>query len=250
VNGTQCNASAYSTPAVPITALPGGTGALVASLRATAPEGRTPTGPALQGAIDQARAWATAHVDHKVVAVLATDGIPTECTPTDINQVAALALTNGKLPVPVFVIGVFAPEDTQSPANLNLVAQAGGTGQAIVVQTNGDVTKEFLGALDSVRGSALLSCELQVPPPDSMKGLDYLRVNLELSSANKAPTELVYVRNASGCSAAPGAGWYYDVDPASQTPTKIIVCPDVCSSLQGSPGAAVNLQIGCKTIIH
>lgn len=248
VNGTQCTRTAYSTPAVPITTLPGGAAPLVASLRATAPEGRTPTAPALQGAVDQARSWAAAHPGHKVVAVLATDGLPTECTPTDITQVAAIAGTGGQ--IPVFVIGVFAPEDTQSPTNLNVIAKSGGTGQAFIVQTNGDVTKQFLSALDSVRGSALLACELQVPAADAMKGLDYLRVNLELTANMGSPKQLVYVGNASGCSSVPGAGWYYDVDPSAGTPTKILVCADVCSSLQSLPGATINLQIGCKTLVH
>ena len=248
VNGTECSAAAYSTPAVPIATLPAGAQPLITSLRATMTEGRTPTAPALQGAIDHARSWAAAHQDHKVVAVLATDGLPTECTPTDIGQVAAVAGTGGQ--IPVFVIGVFTAEDTESPANLNAIARAGGTGQAFIVQTNGDVTQEFLAALDSIRGSALLSCELQVPPGDGTKGLDYFQVNLQMSPANGDTKQLVYVQNAAGCSGSPGVGWYYDVDPQAQTPTKIIVCPDVCSSFQALPGAKINLQIGCTTIIH
>jgi len=214
------------------------------------PEGRTPTAPALQGALDQARAWAPEHPDHKVVAVLATDGLPTECAPTDIGQVAAIAGSGGGVQIPVFVIGVFTPEDTESPANLNAIARAGGTGQAFIVPTNGDVTKEFLAALDSVRGSALLACELQVPPGDGASALDYFQVNLQMSPPSGDSKQLVYVQSAAGCSGAPGVGWYYDVDPAAQAPTKIIVCPDVCSSFQASPGAKINLQIGCKTIIH
>jgi hypothetical protein len=250
VNGTECGAAAYATPAVSITGLPAGAQSLIASLRATAPEGRTPTAPALQGAIDQARSWAAAHTDHKVVAVLATDGLPTECTPTDITQVAAIASSGAGANIPVFVIGVFASEDTASPANLDAIAQAGGTKQAHIVQTNGDVTQEFLAALDAVRGSALLSCELQVPPSDAMKGLDYFRVNLVLSGQGVDSQQLVYVKDSSGCAGATGRGWYYDADPTAQTPTKIIVCPDVCSTIQNTRAAKINLQIGCQTIIH
>jgi hypothetical protein len=250
VNGTECTAAAYSTPAVPITALPAGAQPLITSLRATMPEGRTPTAPALQGALDQARSWAAAHPAHKVVTVLATDGLPTECAPTDINQVAAIAGGGGGAQIPVFVIGVFTEEDTESPANLNAIARAGGTGQAFIVPTNGDVTKEFIAALDSVRGSALLSCELQVPPGDGTSGLDYFQVNLQMSPPTGDAKQLIYVQSAAGCSGSPGVGWYYDVDPSIRTPTRILVCPDVCSSFQSLPGAAINLQIGCKTIIH
>jgi hypothetical protein len=176
--------------------------------------------------------------------------LPTECAPTEINQVAAIAGGGAGAQIPVFVIGVFTEEDTASPANLNAIARAGGTGQAFIVPTNGDVTKEFLAALDSVRGAALLSCELRVPAGDGASGLDYFQVNLQMSPQTGDAKQLVYVQSAAGCAGSPGLGWYYDVDPAVQTPTKIIVCPDVCSSFQALPGAGINLQIGCKTIIH
>jgi hypothetical protein len=46
-------------------------------------------------------------------------------------------------------------------------------------------------------------------------------------------------------------GWYYDQDPTlGATPTKIIVCPDVCSSLQSSSTDSIELQIGCATVIQ
>jgi hypothetical protein len=133
---------------------------------------------------------------------------------------------------------------------LNAIARAGGTGQAFIVQTNGDVTNDFLAALDAIRGSALLSCELQVPPGDASSNVDYFRVNLQMSPPTGDSKQLVYVTNEAGCAGSPGFGWYYDVDPAVQAPTKIIVCPDVCTSFQSLPGAKIDLQIGCKTIIH
>ena len=57
----------------------------------------TPLAP-LRGAIDHASQWATAHTDHVVVAVLATDGEPEVCTPTDISQIKSELSKNIKLP--------------------------------------------------------------------------------------------------------------------------------------------------------
>ncbi|HEX2671598.1 MAG TPA: VWA domain-containing protein, partial [Polyangiaceae bacterium] len=75
----DCRAATYATPAAEIATLPAGRAELIATLAKTMPDenGLTPTGPALEGAIQQAKAWATAHPDHQVVAVLATDGEPT-----------------------------------------------------------------------------------------------------------------------------------------------------------------------------
>ncbi|HXK20087.1 MAG TPA: hypothetical protein VNG33_19885, partial [Polyangiaceae bacterium] len=73
----DCRAATYATPAVAIAPLPGVKAAIVKVLQTAVPGGLTPTGPALTGAIDEATKWATAHPDHQVVAVLATDGLPT-----------------------------------------------------------------------------------------------------------------------------------------------------------------------------
>jgi hypothetical protein len=252
VNGIDCTAQTYATPAVAITTLPGGAQAIVTSIDAAQPEGRTPTAPALQGAVTQAQQWAKAHPDHKVAAVLATDGLPTECTPTDIDGVARFASDGvaGTPTVPTFVIGVFGPDDTDSLTNLNKIASAGGTGKATIVDPSGDVTKEFLDALDQIRGSALLSCDFKLPAAEPGHSLDFNYVNLEVTDKAGAQTELHRVADQAGCAASPGTGWYYDVDPDVQAPSKIVVCPDVCASFQKATGTTVDLKIGCKKNIR
>jgi hypothetical protein len=217
------------------------------------PQGNTPTAPALTGAIQQASTWAKAHPDHRVVTVLATDGIPTRCEPTDIDPVAAIAKAGASASpsISTFVIGVFGATDvTQgAPDNLNLIAQQGGTQAAFIVDTQQDVTMQFLKALDTIRGERL-ACEFKIPQPKSgTDTLDYNRVNIQFTSG--AAKDLVfYVKNAAGCDAASG-GWYYDVDPATGVaPTKIIACPSSCSSFQLAPkGASVGIALGCTTIV-
>jgi hypothetical protein len=252
VNGIQCTNDVYAKPAVPIAALPGNAKSLMTSIDATMPEGRTPTAPALGGAIDEATTWSKANPGHRVIAVLATDGLPTECMPTDISSVAGIA-SAGVAATPsisTFVIGVFAPDDTDSPKNLDTLASAGGTTKAFVVDTSGDVTKEFQAALNAIRGSSLVSCDFQVPPSTGSGSLDFGKVNLEVTKSNGQKEQLIYVDSDAACASAASDAWHYDVDPTKNTPQQIIVCPGACSKIKADSSAVVNLQIGCKSSIR
>jgi hypothetical protein len=251
LNATICDVAQYSAPASAIAALPGAAAGLVASIGAKMPNGDTPTGPALSGAIAQARAWATAHADHRVVTVLATDGLPTECTPDTINGVAALARAgvSGTPSISTFVIGVFGPNDVanDAPANLDAIAQQGGTDQAFIVDTQKDVTAQFQAALDTIRG-ARLACQFQIPEPTNGGTLNYGQVNVALSNGTQKSV-IYYVKNAAACDPSSG-GWYYDVEPGSGTPSKIIACPTTCSAFEAAPsGASVGIALGCETIV-
>ena len=248
---TSCEVTQYRAPAAPIAALPGAAAALMASIDAQEPAGDTPTGPALRGAIEQASAWATAHPDHRVVTVLATDGVPTVCTPSAIDAVAALAKAgvSGTPSISTFVIGVFGPDDIveNAPTNLDKIAVQGGTNKAFLVDTQKDVTAQFQSALDAIRG-ARLACQYQIPEPSAGGNLDYGQVNVALT--NGADKSVVYyVKNQAACDPTSG-GWYYDVEPSAGTPTKIIACPTTCSTFEAAPnGASVGIALGCATII-
>jgi len=248
---TSCDVAQYTAPASAIAPLPGAAAALIASIDAQTPAGDTPTGPALSGAIAQASAWATAHPDHRVVTVLATDGVPTECTPDTINAVALLAKNgvSGTPSISTFVIGVFGPDDVadNAPTNLDKIAQQGGTNKAFIVDTQKDVTTQFQAALDTIRG-ARLACQFQIPEPTGGGTLDYGQVNVALTNGTQKSV-VYYVKNAAACDASTG-GWYYDVEPSAGTPTKIVACPTTCSTFQAAPsGASVGIALGCGTIV-
>lgn len=250
LNKDTCAAGDYADPAVEITALNGAAGALGAAIDARSPGGATPTAPALDGAIQHAQAWAGAHPDHKVVTVLATDGFPTECSPTDIPTIAGLAQAgvNGTPSIPTFVIGVFSPNDAGAQGNLDTIAQEGGTTSAFFITDNQDVTQAFLEALREIRGKTL-ACEYQIPAPPGGSDLDYHKVNVQYTpSGGGAPETLFYVGKAASCDATTG-GWYYDEDPdAGQTPTKILMCPATCDQLEGV-GGKVDIEFGCDTVV-
>jgi Mg-chelatase subunit ChlD len=243
----DCRPATYQAPAAAIAELPGARAALLASIESATPDpdGATPTGPALEGAIDQARAWAMAHADHQVVAVLATDGLPTECAPVEIDDVAALA-SAGSLANPsiaTFVIGVVGSEDADAPGNLDAIARAGGTEQAFIVDTQGDVAAQFRSALNQIRASRL-SCDLLVPKAEAGKPVDYDYVNVVLDDGS-GPATLDYVTDASGCSATAG-GWYFETEPdGGAAPEHILVCPATCEKFGQVDSGSVQIKLGC-----
>ncbi|HYQ44815.1 MAG TPA: VWA domain-containing protein [Polyangiaceae bacterium] len=251
LNSTVCEVANYAAPASAIAALPGAAAGLVSSIEAQSPSGDTPTGPALSGALQQASAWAKAHPDHRVVAVLATDGLPTNCTPDTIDGVAALAKAgvNANPSISTFVIGVFNQDDVANGAQTNLdqIARQGGTNKAFIVNTQKDVTTQFQDALDAIRG-ARLACQYQIPEPTSGGTLDYGQVNVALTNGTQKSV-VYYVKNQAACDPTTG-GWYYDVEPSAGTPTKIIACPTTCSAFEAAPnGASVGIALGCETIV-
>ncbi len=252
----SCDAARYAAPAVPIAALPGNEPTLSASLQLRVPVGSTPTAPALQGALDQARSWAASHPGHSVVTLLATDGFPTECfADTAINnddlieEVAAAARAGVTDGIRSFVIGVFSATDIAAGArtNMDTVARAGGTEQSFIVDSSGNVAMEFLSALNQIRGSSL-SCEFQVPKADgSGREVDYDKVNVELT-ADGVATRIPRAQSVAACDAARG-GWFYDVSPGTAEPNRIILCEASCAAISSAQNVSVEIELGCQSEI-
>lgn len=235
----SCAPADYAVAQVPIAPLgPAQATALANSINGQTVSGNTPTGPALQGALSHAQNWAIAHPSHNVVVVLATDGDPTECTPSDIPGIANIAasVANGSPPVKTFVIGVGA-----SLANLNAIAASGGTGSAFIVDGNANVAQEFKAALDAIQSSAL-GCEYTIPQP-GMGMLDYDKVNVQYTPGGGSPQVIPNVPDAASCDPATG-GWYYD-NPMS--PTKIILCGSTCGPIELDPAGKIDILLGCAT---
>jgi hypothetical protein len=241
----SCTPSDYANPEVEIAPLPGVGAAIVASLAKHMPSTGTPTGPALQGAVDHAKAWATSHPGHVVIAVLATDGEPNECTPADqagIAQIAATALA-GTPSIKTFTIGTFASGDIPSgPDLLNAIASAGGTGMAFNIDTTMNVNQAFLDALNKIRGSAL-GCQYSIPAP-MMGQPDYSKVNVQYTPGGGTPTDLLQYPDQAHCPAT-GGGWYYD---NNAMPTQIELCPGTCTTVSADSMGKIEILLGCKTM--
>jgi hypothetical protein len=250
----SCDVPTYGTPEVAIAALPAAEPALVASLQAKMPEGKTPTAPALSGAIEHVKSWKASHPDHTTIALLATDGLPTECFANPaasgedaVAEVVAIAADGRADGVQTFVIGVFTEdEDLELGArqNLNRVAMAGGTEQAFIVDAGQDVAAQFLDALNVIRG-ARLSCEFKIPESDGTREVDLNKVNVDFTMG-ATTTRVPRVNSLTACDPVRG-GWYYDVDPSAGEPSRIIICPTSCQAFQAAQNASVLIELGCAS---
>jgi hypothetical protein len=241
----QCNVELYGMPDVAMQVLPGVAPAFTSAVNAQRMFGGTPLVQVLQGMLGYLRDWAGAHPGRKPVLVLATDGIPDDtCSASDIdppnsleNAVAlAKSAYTGEPSIPVFVIGVGAELSA-----LNRIAEAGGTGAAAVLATGGNVTQQFLAALEDIRTSAL-SCEYEIPAPSTGK-IDFDAVNVQFQDASATAETFFYVEDAAGCSTAPVHSWYYD-DP--ERPQHVMLCPKTCERVSAASAASVSIAFGCK----
>jgi hypothetical protein len=132
-----------------------------------------------------------------------------------------------------FVIGVGT-----SIANMNAIASAGGSGQAYFVDTGGNVTQQFVAALNDIREKTL-GCEFLMPTTDA--GLiDPSKVKMTFTPGGGGiARDIPRVNDATQCA---GEGWYYD-DNAN--PTKLLLCPDLCTTVQADQTGTIEISLGC-----
>jgi hypothetical protein len=265
-SGDSCSPSDYAAPATAFEALPDAAPVVEAALGAQRPAGATPTPPALQGAIASARAQATAHPDHAVVVVLATDGIPDEdgdgnddrCAsdePSAGNAAAtgiAAAGVAGAPSVRTFAIGVFTPDAVSSgTSSVEAIASAGGTGTAYVIgagapDAGGSVESEFAGALRAIRGASL-PCRYAVPMPEAgVADTNKLNVTYAPGAGDGGASTVPRVDSQASCGTADG--WFFDGD--GESATTIDVCPATCDALRADPNGRVDVVIGCETVVR
>src|SRR5690606_25543001 len=130
------------------------------------------------GGIQYARTHATMNPGRKTILVLATDGDPQSCSPTDIPGIRAIAEAGvtGSPSILTFVIGV-----GNLQANLDQIAQGGGTMNAFIVDAGGNVEQQFLDALEAIKGQAL-GCAYAIPLPQDGQG-DFNHVNVVYTPA-------------------------------------------------------------------
>src|SRR5262249_11781416 len=144
---------------------------------------------------------------------------------------------------------------------LTQLAQAGGTTQAIDL-TSGNA-QTFIDALNNIRQtvavttttqvqttttiSTPLPCEWNIPDPPPGSTFDKNKVNVQfVPPGGAAAVDFGNVANAGECATAGRDAWYYDNNDA---PTKVLACPNTCSStLKNSAGAEVDVLFGCDTV--
>lgn len=210
-------------------------------LDTVAPQGQTPTAPALTAALDMATGYALEHPERSVVVVLATDGLPTTCTPTDTAALAALAGEALDGPAHVRTLVVASGDDARS-SGFARIALAGGTLHPLVIDSEQDFAEQMKDALGDA-AARRVACDLALPEPPSGRRLDYDAVNVVLDGQERLT--LPRVANASRC--AGSAGWYYDVDPSEGAPSRLNVCKAACDRVDGA--AKLRVEVGCETVV-
>jgi hypothetical protein len=240
----SCEAADYQKPTVPVLEVPAGAARLVGAMDTRLPLGATPLGVAAQGALMQLRARRQADPTRRPVLVIVTDGVPQGCASSN-DITAALQMANtGTPPITTYVVAVLA--DTDPPAaraTVEGLAVAGGSGVALIVSPNDQLSDKLLAALNQIRGASV-PCELTIPWP-TMGQLDFGKVNVRVNSTS-GPSDLVYVATADRCATVEN-GWYYDVDPAQGAPTRVRLCPKVCERLKADPKGSVEVRFGCRS---
>ncbi len=240
----QCAVGEYAKPALPMAMVGDSEPDIENTLNARRMSGGTPIVQALQGVGAYATDWAKAHDDHRTVIVVATDGVPDDtCAisslnpPNDIVNAAKIArsLATGTPPLPVFVIGVGEELDA-----LNGIADAGGTGSAVLIADGASAQEQLVDALRNIQKKSL-GCEYVVPK-DTTSRIDYDTVNVDYTEAGKT-TSFYYASDPKDCSLKPESTWYYD-DP--KAPTKVVLCPDTCTEVGKAKTARIDIAYGCK----
>jgi Mg-chelatase subunit ChlD len=243
----SCNPAVYETLPVPIVSLPNpGQRLVVRAFERRGPSGGTPMRAAFDGTATALRKHLAAHPGKKSVIVLATDGAPSMGCPQNTVADVVKSLQDARASataITTYVIGVATPNDANERAVLGQLATAGGSGTPFIISATENVAQRFLETLNQIRGQAL-PCEFAIPKPN-MGAIDFAKVNVHWQGPS-AQEDVLYTGTAARCDASKG-GWYYDVDPATGTPTRVIVCEATCRKLKMQPDATVDLRFGCAT---
>lgn len=104
----------------------------------------------------------------------------------------------------------------------------------------------FRAVSTSVITSSKLQCEWVIPPPPAGQSFDKDKVNVTFQPTGGSPQAIGYAGSAANCPNVAG-GWYYD---DADHPTKILVCPQTCNIIQADGTGAMDIRLGCATIVQ
>ena len=241
---SECDAMTYSKPLIEIEDI---TTSGPKILQAVTDEravlgGQTPWFPALQGALMHAQDWQLANPTRITVAVLVTDGYPTECD-VDLSDITEMVgeyyagvqgtyNTRGKPGIRTYIIGVAVDK-----FNLDAVAQAGGTGSSTIVDSP-DAVSQFANAMANIT-KVDIPCTIALPAPPDGSILDPGKVQVIYKPYQGDNQEFPAANSSAGCASASG-GWYYD---NAIHPTTVTLCPCSCANLGAGQ---IEFRFGCR----
>lgn len=257
-NTADCAGSDCGTPVVPIAPLPGNGPAMIQAMNAQTPSSPialTPIECGLRGMINQCLTFmANSTTGEQCVAILVTDGTPTQCSGDQavLQQIVADGHAKG---VTTFALGLPGADINQ----LNGLANAGGTNTAIDVSGG---AQPFIDALNNIRQRVAvtttqqvttsttiatpLPCSWSVPAAPPGTTFEKNKVNVQFTPPGATvPVDFGRVNDVGQCAQTTADAWYYDNNDA---PTKVLACPNTCNgTLKNSAGAEVAVLFGCDS---
>lgn len=131
-------------------------------------------------------------------------------------------------------------------------AEEGSVYKQLITQTGGvygnlcdqEFQPIFQAVATAVIQEATLACEFNIPAPPDGEEFDRDEVNVEFDDGSGNILQIGRVESPGECAMVQD-GWYYD-NP--DTPTRIIVCPQTCDTIQGFDNASIAVKFGCATI--
>lgn len=248
----MCSSDSYTTPSVPMTLLPSPAFGEAIDV-VTPPDDSswrigTPTAYAMEGILEFIQAERQQNPG-KYAIVLVTDGYPQECRDETDSIEAVVERVGAALDseISTFVIGVDSPPGPGSPpslTNLHQIAEAGGTGEAFMLDTGNaaETSAAFTAAIEAIRGAAV-SCTIPIPPAPDGRNFDKKKVVVTYTStATSAPTTLGYDQ-----ACATENAWRYD-EPLN--PTAIVLCNDTCAAVQAQFEVSLGVDFTCEDVIE
>ncbi len=257
----DCSVEKYATPRVALGPLAEVRADVLEALDTTQPGSLTPTAPALRGALQYAARVAreAENAGRPSIVVLASDGVPSECFPTDergepilsnvelertLKEFASPPLdAAGSATQPAVRTYVVGTQELRVSASS--LANAGG-GQAFLLgaETGAAFEAQFLDALLSIVVKPL-TCEIPIPEPpeDSTDMIDVDKVRVRFTSAaSNTTSEIPFASGGIGACGRTNA-WFYD---QPMNPQKIVFCPNTCQTLGAGD---LHIELGCSPVV-
>jgi hypothetical protein len=105
-----------------------------------------------------------------------------------------------------------------------------------------DFAPVFSALAQTVITGSKLACEWVIPPPPPGETFDRDKVNVVYTPANSPPLRLLKVPTSADCGSE--AAWFYD---NNTNPTKVLVCPEICTAIQAANEAKIDVEFGCAS---
>lgn len=229
----SCDLVDYTSPVVPYDLLPANRMPFTMALEGETPDGGSPIGVGLEGAITIARAVAANDPGTETVVILTADGEPNSCAPMDVAGLEMIAADglNGSPSVRTHVI-----QFDEGTPSFDPISAAGGTPPWPRVSETSPSSSQIRTTLEQIRRGER-DCKYDVPGPAAGDPLTALTVETVVGGSR---TDVPIRSNASECGSSPG--FYPEVGVGGP---RMILCPVSCDATVDG-GATVEVTRSCR----